>query len=343
MLTVPVSVLDLSFVAQGQTTSDALAATLALAEAADQLGCVRFWTAEHHNMGSVAATSPAVLIAAIGARTSRLRVGSGGVMLPNHSPYVVAEQFAMLEALYPGRVDLGIGRAPGTDPLTAWALRRGLDRDGVDDFAEHVGLIRAWLSPHGVRAGQGRELAVTPHATSYPEVWLLGSSDYSARLAGRLGVRYAYAGHFGELDPAAVLELYRSQFVASDDLAGPVGSICVSVVTAPTEAEAQFLAGPARHRWLGMRQGRRGPLLSPADAARELGRGASLLGGVNHVGTPDAAASEINALVRRAGADEVIVTSATFEVETRVETLRALTGGAGTAKAPDATVRGLRV
>jgi len=328
MLTVPVSVLDLSTVAQGQSTSDALAATLTLAEAADRLGCVRFWTAEHHNMAAVAATSPAVLVAALGARTSRLRVGSGGVMLPNHSPYVVAEQFAVLEALYPGRVDLGIGRAPGTDPLTAWALRRGLERDGVDDFPEHVELIRAWLSPHGVQAGNGRELAVTPHATSYPEIWLLGSSDYSARLAGRLGVRYAYAGHFGALDPAAVLDLYRREFVPSAELAAPFASVCVSALTAPTDADAQFLAGPARHRWLAMRQGRRDPLVTPAEAARLLGPDAHRLGGINHVGTPDSVASEINALIGRAGADEIMVAGVAHDVATRIDTLRALTGRA---------------
>ncbi len=279
-------------------------------------------------MGSIAATSPAVLIAALGATTSRIRVGSGGVMLPNHSPYVVAEQFAVLEALYPGRVDLGIGRAPGTDPLTAWALRRGLERDGGDDFAEHVQLIRAWLSPHGVQAGNGRDLAVTPHATSYPEVWLLGSSDFSARLAGRLGLRYAYAGHFGELDPAAVLELYRQQFVPSAESARPYASICVSALTAATDAEAQFLAGPARHRWLGMRQGRRDPLVSPAEAARLLGPEAHRLGGVNHVGTPEAVASAINALVARAGADEIMVAGAAHDVATRIDTLSGLTGGA---------------
>nr|NLI51256.1 LLM class flavin-dependent oxidoreductase [Propionibacterium sp.] len=320
--------LDLSFVAQGQSTADALSATLDLARAADRLGCVRFWTAEHHNMGSVAATSPGVLIAALGAATTRIRVGSGGVMLPNHSPYVVAEQFAVLEALYPGRVDLGIGRAPGTDPLTAWALRRGLERDGVDDFAEHVQLIRAWLSPQGVQAGNGRELAVTPHATSYPEVWLLGSSDFSARLAGRLGLRYAYAGHFGELDPAAVVELYRRGFEPSAELAQPFASVCVSAITAPTDAEAQFLAGPARHRWLGLRQGRREPLVAPEEAARLLGPGAHRLAGVNHVGTPDAVASAINALVERAGADEIMIAGATYDVATRIDTLRSLTGAA---------------
>lgn len=325
MLSVPLSVLDLSTVSVGMTTADAFAATLDLARAADELGCLRFWTAEHHNMESVAATSPAVLIAALGAHTQRIHVGSGGVMLPNHSPYVVAEQFAALEALYPGRVDLGIGRAPGTDQLTAWALRRSLERGGVDEFDESVELIRAWLSPHGVQAGNGRELRATPAASSYPEIWLLGSSDYSARLAGRLGVRYAYAGHFGDLDPASVLDLYRREFRPAEGLGTPHGMICVSAIAAATDAEAQFLAGPARVRWLGMREGRREPIVSPEDAAARLGPDASRISALNFVGTPDAVTAGISALVERGGADEVMVTGATFDVASRIATLRFLT------------------
>lgn len=324
MLSVPVSVLDLSTVSEGATTSDALAATLRLARAAEDLGCVRFWTAEHHNMPAVAATSPAVLIAALGAHTSRIRVGSGGVMLPNHSPYVVAEQFALLEALYPGRVDLGVGRAPGTDQVTAWALRRSLEGAGADDFDEHVDLLRAWLSPGGVETGNGRLLAATPAATGYPEFWLLGSSDYSARLAARLGVRYCYAGHFGTLDPAAVCRLYADDFRPSADLAEPRPMVCVSAIAAGTDAEAQFLAGPARVRWLGMRSGQVAPLVTPEEAARRLGLEASGIPAVNFVGTPDAVAAGIEALVAASGAVEVMIAGAAYAVETRIATLTEL-------------------
>lgn len=326
MIGVPLSVLDLSIVNEGATTSDAFSATLELARAADDLGCARFWTAEHHNMPSVAATSPAVLLAALGAHTHRIRIGSGGVMLPNHSPYVVAEQFAVLEALYPGRVDLGIGRAPGTDAVTAWALRRTQEGLRVDEFPEHVELVRAWLSPLGVQTGAGQELRATPAASSYPEVWLLGSSDYSARLAGRLGVRYCYAGHFGELDPAAVLHLYADEFHESDDLDEPYGMVCVSAIAAETEAEAQYLAGPARLRWLGMRSGRREPIVTPEQAARLLGSEAERIPAVNFLGTPDVVEAGLCELVQRSGAAEVMITGVTHSVSTRVDTLEALLG-----------------
>lgn len=323
MLSVPVSVLDLSTVSQGQTSADALAATIALAKRADELGYSRFWTAEHHNMPEVAATSPAVMIAALGAHTSRIRVGSGGVMLPNHSPYVVAEQFAALEALYPNRVDLGLGRAPGTDQVTAWALRRALAGDGVDDFEDNVGLIRAWLSPQGVATGAGRQLAATPAAASYPDVWLLGSSDYAARLAGRLGLRYCYAAHFGQLDPAGVLQLYRDSFVPGD-LAQPYAMVCTSAIVAGSDAEAQYLAGPARVRWLGMRSGRREAVPSPEAAARELGADAASIPAVKHVGTPERVRHELEALIEDAGVQEVMVTSTTYDLSTKLDTLAAL-------------------
>ncbi len=324
MISVPVSVLDLSTLNAKATTADALRDTIALARAADELGCLRFWTAEHHNMPEVAATSPAVLISALGAATTRIKVGSGGVMLPNHSPYVVAEQFAVLEALYPGRVDLGIGRAPGTDQITAWALRRNLEGAGVDEFPEHLDLIRAWLSPHGVQTGTGRSLAATPVASSYPEIWLLGSSDYAARLAGRLGLRYAYAGHFGELDPAAVLQLYRDNFQASDDLAEPYGMVCTSALVGSTAEEAEYLAGPARVRWLGMRTGRRGPVPTPEDAAAQLGADAASIPAIKYLGTAEQVASGINDLVQRSGAQEIMIAGTAYDVTTKIDTLRAL-------------------
>lgn len=324
MISVPVSVLDLATVNVGASTAEALSATLELARAADDLGCERFWTAEHHNMPAVAATSPAVLIAALGAATTRIRVGSGGVMLPNHSSYVVAEQFALLEGLYPGRVDLGIGRAPGTDQVTAWALRRDLEGASHESFEEDLGLLRAWLSPAGVATGAGRRLSATPAATSYPEVWLLGSSDYSARLAARLGLRYCYAGHFGALDPAGVLRMYASEFVPSAGLAAPHPMVCVSAITADTEDEAQFLAGPARVRWLGMRSGEPAPMVTPEEASRRLGADAASVPAVNHVGTPAHVTAEIEGLIAASGAVEVMIAGSAYDVGTRIETLRAL-------------------
>lgn len=326
MTRLPLSVLDLSTVRAGGTSADAFADTFEHARAAERLGLSRFWVAEHHNMPSVAATTPPVLIAAVAARTERIRVGSGGVMLPNHSPYVVAEQFAALEAMHPGRIDLGIGRAPGADQVTAWALRRTQEGLGAEEFPQHLDLLRAWLSPHGVRTGMGHTLTATPAASGYPEVWLLGSSDYSARLAGRLGVRYCYAGHFGGLDPAAVLALYRDAFEPSEELDEPWGMVCTSVITGDTDAEAQRLAGPSRVMWQSLRTGRLGPIVPPEEAERLLaGHDVASLPGTVHVGTPDAVRAALDALVEATQVRELMVTSTTHDVATKVATLEALT------------------
>jgi len=215
------SVLDLVPVRSDQSTTDALAATRRLARVADGLGFRRYWLAEHHNMPAVAATNPPVLVAMVAAATERIRVGSGGVMLPNHAPLVVAEQFALLEAAHPGRIDLGIGRAPGTDPVTAWALRHGgggVEDDAVAHFPEYVDNIAAMLSPGGVGirlSGGTHVLRATPHATSAPGVWLLGSSDYSARLAAEKGLPYVFAHHFSGRGTAEALALYRDSFQPS--------------------------------------------------------------------------------------------------------------------------------
>ncbi len=324
-LSVPVSVLDLSGVRAGGTTADALADSLALAQAADRLGAARYWVAEHHNVPSVAATSPPVLVAAIAARTQRIRVGSGGVMLPNHSPYVVAEQFALLEALYPGRIDLGIGRAPGTDPVTAWALRRSSEGLGPEDFDEHVGLVRSWLSPRGVTAGRGIRLLATPAASGYPELWLLGSSDYSARLAARLGLRYCYAAHFGGLDPAAVLGLYADGFRPSPELDRPHAMVCTSALVGATQEEADYLAGPSTLGWINLRRNAPEPLASPSDAAARLtAAGAEGVSGTRVVGTAAGVRAALGGLVADAGAQELMVVTTAYDVATRVDTLAAL-------------------
>lgn len=322
---VPVSVLDLATVRTGWTTSDALAGTIEYAQAADRLGAARFWIAEHHNMPSVAATTPPVLIAAVAARTERIRVGSGGVMLPNHSPYVVAEQFAALEALHPGRIDLGLGRAPGADQVTAWALRRSQEGLGHEDFVEHVQLLQAWLGPHGVRVGMGMTLTATPAASSYPEIWLLGSSDYSARLAGRLGLRYSYAGHFGQLDPAAVFALYRDSFRPSEGLAEPHAMLATSALVGETPEEAEYLAGPSTISWLNIRRDTREPLPSPDDSARRLeAMGGVDFSGTKLVGTADAVRSQLEEMVADCDVQELMVLTTAYDVSTRVSTLEAL-------------------
>lgn len=320
-----VSVLDLATVRQGWTTADAFAASLELARAADERGAHRFWVAEHHNMVSVAATTPPVLIAALAAHTRRIRFGSGGVMLPNHSPYVVAEQFAALEALYPGRIDLGIGRAPGADQVTAWALRRSREGLGHEDFVEHLQLLQAWLGPHGVRVGQGTALRATPAASGYPEIWLLGSSDYSARLAGQLGLRYAYAGHFGHLDPVAVFDLYRRSFVASEGLDAPHAMLATSAVVGPSEEEARHLSGPSTINWINIRRDAREPVCSPDEAAARLAAmGEPDVSGTKLVGTADQVRERLGALASACGVQEVMVLTTAWDVATRIDTLAAL-------------------
>ncbi|MGZ6753248.1 MAG: LLM class flavin-dependent oxidoreductase [Nocardioides sp.] len=255
------SVLDLVPVRSDQTTGEALAATLALARTADDLGYRRYWLAEHHNMPAVAATNPPVLIAMVAGATQRIRVGSGGIMLPNHAPLVVAEQFALLEAAYPGRVDLGIGRAPGSDPVTTYALRHGaggVSDEAVTRFPEYVDNVLAMMDAGGVQLGiQGRTypLHATPRATSVPDIWLLGSSDYSARLAAEKGMPYVFAHHFSGNGTAEALELYRSKFRPSPELAEPRTFLTVNAVVAPTQEEAERLALPQLLAMLALRTG----------------------------------------------------------------------------------------
>jgi luciferase family oxidoreductase group 1 len=255
------SVLDLVPVRTDQSTADAVAATLALARRADALGYHRYWLAEHHNMPAVAATNPPVLIGLVASATSSIRVGSGGVMLPNHAPLVVAEQFALLEAAHPGRIDLGIGRAPGTDPVTSFALRHGaggVSDEAVSRFPEYVDNVLAMMEPAGVGlnvAGRTHALRATPAASSVPTIWLLGSSDYSARLAAEKGMPYVFAHHFSGSGTAEALELYRSQFRPSPELAEPTTFLTVNAVVADSAEEAERLALPNLLMMVALRTG----------------------------------------------------------------------------------------
>lgn len=258
---VTLSVLDLVPVRSDQTSADAVAATLRLARLADELGYERFWLAEHHNMPAVAATNPPVLIGLVAGATRRIRVGSGGVMLPNHAPLVIAEQFALLEAAYPGRIDLGIGRAPGTDPVTAWALRHAGPADAddtVNRFPEILDNLQAMMDPAGVSvsvAGRQHPLHATPSARSAPELWLLGSSDYAARLAAQKGLPYVFAHHFAGTGTAEALSAYREGFRPSEALAAPKTFLTVNVAAAETHEEAEALARPQLLAMLALRTG----------------------------------------------------------------------------------------
>lgn len=248
MSSIRVSVLDLLPVRSGQTTAQALDAARSLARAADAAGVHRYWLAEHHNTLSVASTSPPVAIGLLAAVTQRMRLGSGGVMLPNHAPLAVAEQFALLEAAYPGRIDLGIGRAPGTDPVTSWALRAGLsEQDQVQRFPEYVQQVMAYMSPEGAAVQIGahqHEVVATPQASGTAPVWLLGSSDYSARLAAQLGLPYVFAHHFSGRGTEQALELYRSSYAGEGE---PETFLTVNAVVADTSEEARRLALPFQH------------------------------------------------------------------------------------------------
>ena len=313
------SVLDLVPVRADQTTADALASTRRLARVADELGYRRYWLAEHHNMPAVAATNPPVLVAMVAAVTERIRVGSGGVMLPNHAPLVVAEQFALLEAAHPGRIDLGLGRAPGTDPVTAWALRHGgggVQDDAVARFPEYVDDITAMLSPEGVglRLADGTHvLRATPGATSVPGVWLLGSSDYSARLAAAKGLPYVFAHHFSGRGTAEALALYRNEFRPSADQPAPRTFLTVNAVVAPTQHEADRLALPNLRSMVALRSGQ--PLLAQqlVEDAEEsdpsLARGDLARQMLDRwvVGTPESAAEQLRELATTFGVDEVMV------------------------------------
>ena len=269
------SVLDLVPVRSDQSTGDALRATLALARTADELDLHRYWVAEHHNMPGVAATNPPVLIALVAGATERLRVGSGGIMLPNHAPLVVAEQFALLEAAFPGRIDLGIGRAPGSDPVTSYALRHGaggVSDENVSRFPEYVDDLIAMMSPDGVALSvQGRAypLRATPAAASAAAPWLLGSSDYSARLAAEKGLPYVFAHHFAG-GTGAALELYRSSFRPSPETPEPRTFLTVNAVVAPTQEEAERLALPQLLAMLALRTGQPlGPQMLVEEAEKQ--------------------------------------------------------------------------
>ena len=255
------SVLDLVPVRSDQRTGDAIAASLSLARVADELGYRRYWVAEHHNMPAVAATNPPVLIAMLASATSRIRVGSGGVMLPNHAPLVVAEQFALLEAAFPGRIDLGIGRAPGTDPLTRYVLRGGSAEsadDAVTRFPEYVDDIRTLMSTEGVEIQIGprrQPLRATPAARTVADMWLLGSSDYSARLAAQKGLPYVFAHHFSGEGTGVALDLYRSSYQPSPEFPEPRTFLTVNAVVAETDEEARRLALPHMQAMISLRTG----------------------------------------------------------------------------------------
>jgi luciferase family oxidoreductase group 1 len=321
------SVLDLVPVRTGQTSAEAIASSLSLAETADRLGYRRYWFAEHHNMPAVASTTPPVLIAAAATRTNRLRLGSGGVMLPNHAPLIVAEQFAALEAIAPGRIDLGLGRAPGSDPVITQLLRGSGTTSDVEQFPRHVQDIAALLSGDGatVRFTSGGEYTVraTPAATGSPEVWLLGSSDYSAQLAASQGLPYVFANHFSGQGLERALDLYRTGYRPSEERPEPRTFLTVNAVAAPTQEEAEARALPQLRMMARLRLNQ--PLLAletveeAASAATDAATDEVVQAARARwfVGTGESVAAEIRAFAERHGVDEVMLSpvAASYEAE----------------------------
>jgi luciferase family oxidoreductase group 1 len=311
---IQLSVLDVSPVPSGFSSVDALRNTLDLARLADELGYHRYWLAEHHNMAMIASSVPEVMIGHVASVTKRIRVGSGGVMLPNHAPLKVAETFRLLEALHPGRIDLGIGRAPGTDSLTALALRRSRQALTADDFLEQMGELLAFFSGEFPADHPFRAIAAVPEGVATPPIWLLGSSDYSAQVAAALGLGFAFAHHIHPEPAIGALRLYHENFRPSAELAEPRSLIAVSVVCAETDERAEELAGPARLAFLRFSQGRREALPSVAEAQAYPYDSVERDWVKAHrarmfAGSPETVREEVSRLAEQAGVGEVMVTT----------------------------------
>lgn len=264
----PLSVLDVAPVASGSSPGDALRNSLELVKLTERLGYHRYWVAEHHNMPGIASSAPAVLVAHLASVTSIIRVGSGGVMLPNHPPLAVAEQFGMLEALHPGRIDLGIGRAPGTDPTTARALRGEARSLGGDEFPSEFGELLGFFHGSFPEGHPYRRVHAVPGEGDLPDLWLLGSSDYSARVAGVLGLPFSFAHHFSPANTLPALAVYRESFRPSATLAEPYAMVAVNVVCSDSDEEAARQAAPLALAFLQVAHGRPAPLPSPEEAER---------------------------------------------------------------------------
>ncbi|MFJ8587718.1 LLM class flavin-dependent oxidoreductase [Streptomyces sp. NPDC093595] len=325
---VPLSVLDLVTVGSGRTAADALATSVSLARLAERRGYHRHWVAEHHSMPGVASSSPAVILAHLAAHTGRIRLGSGGVMLPNHAPLVIAEQFGTLEAMAPGRIDLGLGRAPGTDGATAAALRR-TDRlqEGADEFPQQLAELVRFLDDDFPDGHPYARIHAVPGPvqgpSARPPIWLLGSSGFSARLAGALGLPFAFAHHFSARNTVPALELYRDSFRPSAVLDAPYTLIGVSALAADEEREARRQVLTGALSMVRLRTGRPGLIPTPEEAeaydftAVERDFVDDWLANVVH-GTPDAVRDGLDGLRKRTGADELMITANAHGAEARL-------------------------
>ena len=323
---VPFSVLDLAPVPEGSSVGVSLRNTLDLARRVETLGYLRFWLAEHHNMAGIASAATAVLVGYVAGGTNSIRVGSGGVMLPNHAPLVIAEQFGTLEALYPGRIDLGLGRAPGTDQLTMRALRRNFAAS-TEDFPRDVAELRSYFAP----AREGQPVRAVPGEGLRVPLWLLGSSLYSARLAAEMGLPFAFASHFAPDYLTHALEVYRESFRPSAELKEPYALACLNVFAAETDEEARRLFTSLQQAFVNLRRGRPGKLPPPVETiegfASEFemsGTGHALRYSV--VGAPETVRRGLEAFLALTDADELMLTSQIFDHAARLRSFERAAG-----------------
>jgi luciferase family oxidoreductase group 1 len=325
---IPYSVLDLSPIIQGGTPTESLRNTLDLARHVEKLGYNRYWLAEHHNMAGISSSATSVVIGHVAAGTATIRVGSGGIMLPNHAPLVIAEQFGTLESLFPGRIDLGLGRAPGTDQLTAHALRRDRRSDG-QDFPEQLAELRSYFDP-SLTSGKKYVRAIPGEGLSIP-IWLLGSSGYSAQLAGQLGLPFSFASHFSPENTKPALELYRNCFHPSVVLERPYAMVGVNVIAADTDEEAKWLSTSMQQQFLFLLRNNPGQLQPPVENMDELCSdyertllqqrlGSSIIGG------PETIKRKLQAFLDETQADEMIVNAQIFDHQARLRSYEILAG-----------------
>jgi luciferase family oxidoreductase group 1 len=319
---ISISVLDLAPILLGTTARDSFHNSLKLAQETEAYGYKRYWLAEHHNMEGIASSATSVLIGYIAGGTTKIRVGSGGIMLPNHAPLVVAEQFGTLESLYPGRIDLGLGRAPGTDQLTSMALRRDL-RGSVNDFPNNVQELIGYFEP---KQEEKRVRAVPGEGLEVP-IWLLGSSTYSAQLAGKLGLPFAFASHFAPTQLREALSIYRDNFTPSDRLQEPYALACVNVVAADTNDEADYLATSLYQSFLGIIRGTARTLLPPVEnmeAHWNAMEKAHVLQSLQYtfIGGPDQVKNKLQAFLDDTQVDEIMIASNIFDQEARVKSYK---------------------
>jgi luciferase family oxidoreductase group 1 len=317
---IPFSILDLSPVVAGSTPADSFRSTLALAQRAEELGYNRYWLAEHHNMPGVASAATSVVIGYVAAGTKTIRVGSGGIMLPNHAPLVIAEQFGTLESLYPGRIDLGLGRAPGSDGYTSQALRRSNTQ--ADSFPQDVLELQQYF---GEAEGGQRVRAVPGEGLNVP-IWILGSSLYGAQLAAYLGLPYAFASHFAPTHLLQAIQTYRSQFRPSATLSEPYMMVAMNAVVADTDAEAQRLFTSVQQQFLNIRRGKASQMAPPVDDINRLASPDELAGmeqmlRFSVVGSPDTVRQGLSRIIDQTGADELIMTAPIFDQSARLRSI----------------------